>query len=236
MDLASIFGPAWDNKPMTDVTCTVADCANLVLARNRCRKHYRQYMASMSPVICSVDGCSRGGEMTAGLCGMHYKRLAKRGNVAGPDTEVRAATGCSIEGCDGGGNVRHGWCDRHYRRWVRTGSPFAVRSRPSGEGHHNWMGDRIGYSGAHDRVRGVRGSASVQICTECGNQAAEWSYMNNDPAELIEPDGLRRRYSADPAHYAPKCRPCHRTGDNFVRREGARAAGQSPSLMVDTTV
>jgi len=69
----------------------------------------------------------------------------------------------------------------------------------------------VTYSGAHMRVRKARGSASECTCVDCGKQAIDWSYDRNDPAELV---GLTSRghettYSADPAHYSPRCRSCH---------------------------
>lgn len=73
----------------------------------------------------------------------------------------------------------------------------------------------VDYQLAHWRLRKARGQASQHACADCGQQAAEWSYDGLDPDEMLD---LRRnryliRYSTDPKHYDPRCRPCHRAKD-----------------------
>lgn len=69
----------------------------------------------------------------------------------------------------------------------------------------------VGYGAAHGRVRKVRGRACNHACVDCGGAALHWSYNLTDPDELVSPGG--QRYSLDPAHYSPRCTPCHSAHD-----------------------
>jgi hypothetical protein len=70
-----------------------------------------------------------------GLCGMHYKRQLRHGDVlAEVPRRGTARSVCSVEGCeepvDG-----WGWCHGHYQRWQRTGDvqahvPLGRRRQP----------------------------------------------------------------------------------------------------------
>lgn len=51
------------------------------------------------------------------------------------------------------------------------------------------------YSRRHHRVKAARGQARHYRCT-CGRQAAQWSQTHGTTGE-------------DPAHYVPRCVPCH---------------------------
>lgn len=121
---------------------------------------------------------------------------------------------CVIDGC-GGRHRARGWCSKHWKRWAAQGDPLVVGvsvRTTSQVGCLNpfWRGGQVTYSGAHMRVRAVRGPASSQQCG-CGRAAAHWAYDHADQAALVHKDG--RRYSADPAHYLPMCVPCHKVFD-----------------------
>jgi hypothetical protein len=72
-----------------------------------------------------------------------------------------------------------------------------------------WKADGLTYSGAHMRVRAVRGQASTHTCG-CGAPAMQWAYRHDDPNELHSDTGA---YSADPRHYDALCVPCHKRAD-----------------------
>ncbi len=93
---------------------------------------------------------------------------------------------------------------------------------PSGEAHYAWKGDSIGYSTAHARTQRVRGKATECSCTDCGQQASEWSYRGGSTREVVGPNsqGVVMAYSPDPDDYEPRCIPCHRVFDLDRRREG----------------
>jgi len=70
----------------------------------------------------------------------------------------------------------------------------------------------IGYTGMHDRVRKVRGSATLQSCIDCGDEAMDWSCRRDVPHKISTADGLY--YSTDIDAYDPRCRPCHKVYDH----------------------
>lgn len=105
-------------------------------------------------------------------------------------------------------------CQLHGMRWRRTGDPLGVRGKPRGAASHRWKGDDIGYSGAHVRVKVVRGPARGHECRRCGGPARDWAYDHSDPDERIGfRDGKRLPFSLDPERYEPLCSRCHRLED-----------------------
>lgn len=65
---------------------------------------------------CTVEGCDKPKRGAKGLCGMHYKRLLKRGdvNTVLPSGNFAKQPICAIENC----NKKHvalGFCQSHYR-------------------------------------------------------------------------------------------------------------------------
>lgn len=73
--------------------------------------------------------------MKTGLCGLHYQRKRKTGDVRAdePPRPKQAKWGvglCSIEGCERASRKR-GWCVKHYERWVAHGDP-EHEPRPQG--------------------------------------------------------------------------------------------------------
>ncbi len=83
-----------------------------------------------------------------------------------------------------------------------------------GADHHAWKTGGLTYSGAHMRVREVKGRAAENTCAVCLYPAFHWSYDHADPDEIVGVRGGREvRYSADPAHYMPMCASCHKVTD-----------------------
>jgi hypothetical protein len=85
-----------------------------------------------------------------------------------------------------------------------------------------FKGDDVTYDGAHNRVKGERGSASGYPCALCGGPAEQWAYRHSDPDQKVgtsdKGNGLGLTYSSTPAHYWPVCRSCHTHWD-VVRRK-----------------
>ena len=72
----------------------------------------------------------------------------------------------------------------------------------------------VSYRTTHKRIESTRGRADAHPCVDCGGAAQEWSYDQADPHEVTETVGRwPLTYSIDPAHYEPRCIPCHRTFD-----------------------
>ena len=84
-----------------------------------------------------------------------------------------------------------------------------------------FKGQDIGYWGAHNRVKGTRGSASLYPCAQCGKQAAQWAYDHGDgTGEKREGKGREAgcAYSTDPAHYFALCKLHHARFDKARAR------------------
>jgi hypothetical protein len=77
----------------------------------------------------------------------------------------------------------------------------------------------VTWSGVHQRLKALWGSASNYCCVFCGASASEWAYDGTDPAQKIGPAGhLHCRvdscwFSSWPEFYMPLCRCCHRNRD-----------------------
>lgn len=88
-----------------------------------------------------------------------------------------------------------------------------------------WSTGAIGYLAAHNRVRACYGRASTHLCTDCGGQAAEWSYVGGCPRERFEAVSRGNgtvsdcAYSPDPTRYVARCASCHRKHDRSTSTE-----------------
>lgn len=161
---------------------------------------------------CSVEGCPRV-HYGKSLCQMHYMRKRRRGVIGEAEALKRVPREgqCREPECEK--DVSNaGLCSMHYSRLQRNGST-AIRTLA--EYPNRWVGDAIGYQSAHARIKHLRGRATGKTCVDCGCAANEWSYDHDDPNEKLE-YGISAdpvAYSADPNHYSPRCRSCHRMFD-----------------------
>lgn len=111
-------------------------CSKLCKSRARGQRQ-RESAASLT---CAVEGCGTRplAGLRAGLCGMHYKRNARTGEV-GPATGSRGGrfgiAPCAIDGCTRKFYAR-GLCSLHYNRQRLTGEagPASVLKAPAGQG------------------------------------------------------------------------------------------------------
>lgn len=73
----------------------------------------------------------------------------------------------------------------------------------------------VSYRSAHARVYRAKGSASRQMCLDCGEQARHWSYTHNDPDAIVSTEGVWKGvvYSLNPDFYVPRCVKCHKDFD-----------------------
>lgn len=163
----------------------------------------------MSDRKCSVEGCNRSHHSQRGLCRTHYFRWYRTGDVGSPEIWDKAPKPCTVPGCEKRA-IAKGYCWRHYQRVRAHGDPSDVSHRPRGENNPSWRGDAVGYHGAHMRLRNARGSATAQLCIQCGMSAVHWAYDHADPNELQSDLGP---YSTDLDHYRPMCVPCHKLLD-----------------------
>lgn len=178
--------------------------------------------------VCVVDDCNRTNVIGRGLCSACYTRNKRRGTLSNyPKLRKRTRCLCVVDGCERSDVVGLGFCSMHYQRQHYRGT---TELRPAkGADSHSWIGDRVSYDGAHDRVYSTRGKASQFVCIDdCGNQAQEWSYRGCSIKEIIGPTstgkGRQPRflpYSPDPSDYEPRCIPCHRRYDEVALKRWA---------------
>ena len=73
--------------------CCEENCTNKVLCKKLCQKHYdsKRNDGTISNKKCSVADCGRGSH-TKNMCGMHYFRFIKSGNV-GPSKSRKKRNG-----------------------------------------------------------------------------------------------------------------------------------------------
>lgn len=163
---------------------------------------------------CSIDGCEKPAK-GRGWCGAHWLRWRKYGDPLGaaplPPQCRPQHVGCKVDDCD---EKHHsfGFCSMHAARFKKWGDPNKVGPRTPGRNRVN----SPKYTTVHRRLLRDVGSASEHACVDCGGTAKEWSYDGLDAGELTEGT---LRYSIDPAHYVPRCVPCHRAHDAEHRTE-----------------
>lgn len=166
---------------------------------------------------CSASGCeNRSHRRGSKLCSKHYTRMRKHGTLDIPNPKYPSRGVCTVDGCENDARTKR-LCVKHYKRLARYGDPvFVPKLGKQGPEHPNWLGDIVGYYGAHHRVNRARGRAREHACADCGRPATEWSYNHDDPNEQLACDERRNRprampmaYSTDPAHYSPRCQSCH---------------------------
>ena len=112
---------------------------------------------------------------------------------------------CAEPGCEVPWFSR-GLCKSHYGRHWRNGSlgRYPKRAAPGGPSYFH----------AHKVLRQLRGVAADQVCYDCGEVAAEWSYQGGASDEMLSPEG--HIYTYEPNAYVPRCLSCHRRRDRAV--------------------
>lgn len=186
----------------------------------------------MSNDTCCVDGCDRPVKRKS-LCYAHYMKNWRYGTP----TPEHPPTWVDLRGQRFGTlvvQVRVGskWsclCDCGDSRLVSAGelNRTGERNTCGADGRH--LSGDVGYTAAHDRCRRVHGPIREHVCVDCGKQARHWSYNHDDPDELLA-HGLSARpvaYSVDPAHYSPRCVPCHKRFD-LGRKDALHGRTVSP--------
>lgn len=183
-------------------------------------------MNASEEIPCSVDGCDRGA-VVKDMCRAHDMRSRRGADLTKPLRTYDPGRICSVEDCERVAQSRE-LCKMHAKRDRKYGDPNITKPQhwpapPRGEQHHNWLGDKISYDGAHWRVIRARGLASIHACTQCSKQASDWAYAHSDPKPLTEiVNGSLLEYSSDPAHYIPLCKTCHMAGDAAYRKSVSR--------------
>lgn len=106
---------------------------------------------------------------------------------------------------------------------VTPSAETRARMSASGKGKHSgpasgkWVGDAVGYQGAHHRMRAALAESA---CGCCGSTSDVDCALRHDAQEVRE-DRVGR-YSVNQDDYWPLCRPCHKTYDTSSRDEWDR--------------
>ena len=164
---------------------------------------------------CSIDGCdapARG----RGWCQKHWKRWRKYGDPLGKSNFKQIKRDCQIQGCDRPYHA-NGYCGYHGYRAKKYGDPLA-----QGPGRHTGRKrmKNPSYAGVHKRLLRDIGKATQFDCSDCGNQAEEWSYNGGAPDESWwNRDGIWMAYTTNQNYYSPRCKKCHRRHDESLTRE-----------------
>lgn len=154
-------------------------------------------------MICSIEDCQKETRSrNADLCEKHYYRRRRTGTTSDP---VRRPESCTVADCNHRDVRRDGLCRMHHLRLSKHGDvDYSMPGSP-------WLGDQVGYAGAHIRLRKTRGRASDRACVDCKSPAQQWSYNHAAEDERIGTRGYP--YSLDPNEYSPRCVPCHKAFD-----------------------
>ena len=221
---------------MTKTSCAVTDCNKTAITRGYCNPHYQRFynygdpLAGSRPVDavpsseCGIEGCERKPRSTfAKYCEMHYTRIRRFGTAGDiePLKTVNPNPICIVDGCDAKTDSR-GLCPRHYTRLMRHGDSAIVYKRgfAPGDPNHPSRVELPGYSGAHQRIRSVRGNAFQYKCVECGRMAEQWAFIHERASIVIHSE--QGPYSPNVDDYQPMCVPCHKAFD--LIRLGKRRA------------
>ena len=92
-----------------------------------------------------------------------------------------------------------------------------ARTGMRGPAHPRWVGEDVGYRGAHLRVTAARGRADRFPCVECGNRATGWSLAPDAPWHALRWDPRGYAYSWRVDLYQPRDSSCHYFRDHVVR-------------------
>jgi len=179
---------------------------------------------------CVVEECRKPPRsQTSPYCEMHYTRMRRGSDMTAPELKRNPSRRCEVAQCEKKANGR--FCSMHHARFYRHGSPHMrlPPARIGGSSSPTWKGDDIGYSGAHMRLRGERGSPSkCDHCGRTGEGAYHWALnWSAEPSVRVDqPSGLR--YSVRPSDYVRLCVSCHKHMD--LGHRGHAISAVSPPL------
>ena len=137
---------------------------------------------------CKINGCEQNSR-ALGLCGKHYQRLAKHGDVNWKPSWDNAPEICIIEGCERDATRKSsGMCEKHYYRVRRNGKAELTATKRkerwvNSAGYikvldiNHPLADSTGYIYEHRKV--VYQSNPVMKCFHCGKKEA-WSTCHID--------------------------------------------------------
>jgi hypothetical protein len=152
------------------------------------------------------------------MCRVHNQRVYRTGT---PFLVVKVKPTAPLRTCEVVENgvrcskpyAQTGRCSTHNSRVRRRGDPLLVGYR--GADHPSWLGENVGYEGAHLRITRALGPAHSHVCI-CGAPAQDYAYSNVCPDERCDIDGQNagRPFCTHFDCYEPLCKPCHMVKDS----------------------
>jgi len=123
---------------------------------------------------------------------------------------------CSVEGCTRKHKAKN-MCNTHYHAWWVL-QPKENRKPNRGRPRKT----TVSYWGMHSRLRVNRGSASKNLCFDCGNPADDWTWQGTCE-EVLYGFAKKGRPNLNPycvhlEHYFPRCTTCHMIFDKCSSR------------------
>ena len=89
------------------------------------------------------------------------------------------------------------------------GTHVGTHAGRRGDSNHRWLGDLVGYDGAHERVKDA---LIGQPCLHCRSERNVQSALIHGHGSLYS-ERVRCWYSTDPHDYIPLCASCHKRYD-----------------------
>lgn len=138
---------------MAERTCSVRDCARVMVARGWCGMHYQRWRIHGTidgrPVkFCDVDGCDVV-TYRRKWCGKHYQRWRSHGDPTIIKKEfIPTGAVCSVDDCDRPVRCKR-FCGLHYGRFKKYGDPSITFKRHDGAGTKTVNGYRSMHRPAH---------------------------------------------------------------------------------------
>jgi|APSaa5957512622_1039677.scaffolds.fasta_scaffold26741_4 hypothetical protein len=153
---------------------------------------------------CKIDGCERL-KKSLDLCGMHYARLRKNGDVGSPFPlkKCKDYEKCEVDGCEKH-KISCGLCSMHYARLKKHGKVGVSHSkkRPNGMGHISNDGYHYFYKPEHPNAyKNGKVAAHVLVMTEIIGRplcVGESVHHKNGIKTDNSPDNLELRTSFHP--------------------------------------
>lgn len=175
--------------------------------------------------ICSIDGCDKAAYQNKAQCGSHFMKLYRHGDPHFTHTvRYQDVTGQRFGMLTAIARAHGRWlcrCDCGMTTTVWVGDLNRGTAITCGDRAAHRRVETPAYCTMHDRLRADQGPARSHPCHDCGRQANSWSYDHTCPNEIQSDAGP---YSVDPAHYQPRCLPCHRRLDFAQARRRRRSA------------
>jgi hypothetical protein len=223
---------AWPTRQgvnMSDLTCSIEDCAKPKSVRGWCQMHYTRWRrqgdptkvlkyrgSGPIPTACAIDGCERSGPYEREWCRKHYTSWNRYGDpLASRDIRSRKG-GCDVDGCDKE-IKRNRQCAMHAWRFETYGSyelPPPSEMHYSSEGYikvranGHPLADAGGWAYKHRVVLWDKIGPGEHPCHWCATPIW-WDLPRGSVARLTADHVDWDKENNEPENLVPACLPCN---------------------------